>query len=90
MFELHDDEFSPNFARIKVIGVGGGGGNAVNRMIEAGVEGVEFVVVNTDGQALLNSSAPVSVESAISSPRGSGPEAGLRSASVPPKRALTR
>lgn len=46
-----------SFARIKVVGVGGGGGNAVNRMIEAGLRGVEFVVVNTDAQALLMSKA---------------------------------
>ncbi len=39
-------------ARIKVIGVGGGGGNAVNRMIQAGLEGVEFIAANTDVQAL--------------------------------------
>ena len=39
-------------ARIKVIGVGGGGGNAVNRMIDAGIKGVEFIVANTDLQAL--------------------------------------
>lgn len=45
------------FASIKVIGVGGGGTNAVNRMIEAGLQGVEFVAINTDGQALLRSKA---------------------------------
>ncbi len=44
-------------ARIKVIGVGGGGGNAVNRMIEAGIEGIEFLVANTDLQALKRSRA---------------------------------
>ncbi|MDQ3167315.1 MAG: cell division protein FtsZ, partial [Chloroflexota bacterium] len=49
------------FARIKVIGVGGGGGNAVNRMIRSGVENVEFVAVNTDAQALLNNEAPTAV-----------------------------
>jgi cell division protein FtsZ len=47
-----------NFARIKVLGVGGGGSNAVNRMMEAGVRGVEFIAVNTDAQALMLSSAP--------------------------------
>jgi len=47
-----------NFAQIKVIGVGGGGSNAVDRMIEAGVKGVEFISVNTDAQALLHSAAP--------------------------------
>ncbi|HEY8391159.1 MAG TPA: cell division protein FtsZ [Capillibacterium sp.] len=47
------------FATIKVIGVGGGGTNAVNRMIEAGLQGVEFIAINTDGQALLRSKADV-------------------------------
>ena len=40
------------FARIKVVGVGGAGGAAINRMVEAGIEGVEFIAVNTDAQAL--------------------------------------
>jgi cell division protein FtsZ len=47
-----------NFARIKVLGMGGGGSNAVNRMIEEGIQGVEFVAVNTDSQALMLSDAP--------------------------------
>jgi len=47
-----------NFAQIKVVGVGGGGSNAVNRMIESDLRGVEFYVVNTDAQALLYSQAP--------------------------------
>jgi cell division protein FtsZ len=51
-----------NNAKIKVIGVGGGGGNAVNRMISAGVEGIEFVVANTDLQALQMSRAPVKIQ----------------------------
>jgi cell division protein FtsZ len=46
-----------NFARIKVLGVGGGGSNAVNRMIEEGLQGVEFIAVNTDAQALMLSKA---------------------------------
>jgi len=50
-----------SFARIKVVGVGGGGGNAVNRMIEEQVQGIEFVAVNTDAQALLLSKAPTRV-----------------------------
>ena len=50
--------FADNFAKIRVIGVGGGGGNAVNRMIEAGIQGVEFIVVNTDAQALLDANSP--------------------------------
>ena len=49
----------PQGARIKVIGVGGGGCNAVNRMIRAKVEGVEFIAANTDLQALKLSQAPV-------------------------------
>ncbi len=47
-----------NFARIKVLGVGGGGSNAVNRMMEEGVRGVEFIAINTDAQALMLSTAP--------------------------------
>ncbi|HEX2952794.1 MAG TPA: cell division protein FtsZ, partial [Bacillota bacterium] len=47
------------FASIKVIGVGGGGTNAVNRMIESGLKGVEFIAINTDGQALLRSNADI-------------------------------
>src|SRR5512137_1680281 len=49
-------------ARIKVVGVGGGGGNAVNRMVRAGFPGVEFIVANTDVQALRQSVAPVKVQ----------------------------
>jgi cell division protein FtsZ len=52
----------PRGARIKVIGVGGGGGNAVNRMIAARVEGVEFIAANTDRQALQLSQAPVKLQ----------------------------
>jgi cell division protein FtsZ len=47
-----------NFARIKVLGLGGGGSNAVNRMIKEGIQGVEFVAVNTDSQALMLARAP--------------------------------
>jgi cell division protein FtsZ len=50
-----------NFAQIKVLGVGGGGSNAVNRMIRAEVKGVEFIAVNTDAQALLHSDAPTRI-----------------------------
>jgi len=49
-------------ARIKVVGVGGGGSNAVNRMVQAGLEGVEFVVANTDLQALQQNAAPVKIQ----------------------------
>jgi len=50
-----------NFARIKVLGVGGGGSNAVNRMLDEGVRGVEFIAINTDAQALMLSNAPTRV-----------------------------
>ena len=54
MFEFVEDQ---NVVQIKVVGVGGGGGNAVNRMVDAGVKGVEFVAVNTDRAALYLSKA---------------------------------
>ncbi len=56
--EPESKPLSEAFARIKVVGVGGGGCNAVNRMIEEGVRGIEFITVNTDAQALLLSNAP--------------------------------
>jgi cell division protein FtsZ len=49
-------------ARIKVIGVGGGGSNAVNRMVQVGLEGVEFIVANTDAQALQGNAAPIKIQ----------------------------
>ena len=73
-----------SFARIKVIGVGGGGSNAVNRMIEQGMGGVEFIAVNTDAQALLLSNAPKRVRIGDKLTRGLGaggdPERGLKAA----------
>jgi len=59
-------------ARIKVVGVGGGGGNAVNRMIDAGIKGVEFIVANTDLQALNASKAPMKIQLGGRSTRGLG------------------
>jgi cell division protein FtsZ len=56
------DEERSGGARIKVIGVGGGGGNAVARMVQAGLSGVEFIVANTDAQALKNSPAPLKIQ----------------------------
>jgi cell division protein FtsZ len=53
-------------AKIKVIGIGGGGGNAVNRMIEAGIGGVDFIAVNTDKQALSTNQRRPRFRSAIS------------------------
>src|SRR5579864_7769665 len=61
-----------NFAQIKVIGVGGGGGNAVNRMIEAGLGGVEFITVNTDAQVLTLSKARTRVRIGDKLTRGLG------------------
>ncbi len=72
------------FARIKVIGVGGGGQNAVNRMIEEGIEGVEFIATNTDAQALSLSRAPTRVRLGDKLTRGLGaggdPEIGRKAA----------
>lgn len=73
-----------NFAQIKVVGVGGGGSNAVNRMIEEGLTGVEFIAVNTDAQALLLSDAPMRVRIGDKLTRGLGaggdPEVGRKAA----------
>src|SRR2546427_8545278 len=57
-----DDEPPITGARIKVIGIGGGGGNAVNRMIESGMQGIEFIVANTDFQALKCSRGPFNIQ----------------------------
>src|SRR4051794_41625485 len=62
------------FTEVKIIGVGGGGSNAVNRMVETGVQGVEFIAVNTDNQALQLSSAMRRLP--IGGPRAQGPRAG--------------
>ncbi len=59
-------------ANIKVIGVGGGGGNAVNRMIKSGLKGVDFISVNTDAQALYHSEAPVKINIGKATTRGLG------------------
>ncbi|ALA69264.1 cell division protein FtsZ [Geobacillus stearothermophilus 10] len=71
-------------ATIKVIGVGGGGNNAVNRMIEHGVQGVEFIAVNTDAQALNLSKAPIKLQIGAKLTRGLGaganPEVGKKAA----------
>ncbi len=73
-----------SFAKIKVVGVGGGGNNAVNRMIDAGVDSAEFVAVNTDKQALVVSKAPVRLQigERLTSGLGAGgkPEIGQKSA----------
>src|SRR5215472_11867238 len=80
--QFHED--ARNQAKIKVIGVGGGGGNAVNRMIDAKLEGVEFVTANTDLQALQLSRAPVKIQLGVKLTNGLGaganPEVGRKAA----------
>ncbi|WP_396274790.1 cell division protein FtsZ [Granulicella aggregans] len=80
--QYHEDP--PHGARIKVIGVGGGGNNAVNRMIAAGVEGVEFITANTDVQALKASNAPIKLQLGVKLTSGLGaganPDVGRRAA----------
>ncbi len=73
-----------NLAVIRVLGVGGGGSNAVDRMIEAGLRGVDFIALNTDAQALMRSAAPVRLRLGENTTRGLGsggdPEIGRKSA----------
>ena len=69
---IHYDDVKPRGARIKVIGVGGGGNNAVNRMIAANVEGVEFIAANTDVQALQVSNAAVKLQLGVKLTSGLG------------------
>jgi cell division protein FtsZ len=75
---------SDNLAVIKVVGVGGGGTNAVNRMVEAGIKGVEFIAINTDHQALLMSDADKTIHIGEELTRGLGaganPEVGCQAA----------
>lgn len=83
-------EFEPtkdqgtSLARIKVIGIGGGGGNTLNSMIDARFEGIEFIVANTDAQALASSKAPNKIQLGVKSTKGLGtganPELGKRAA----------
>ena len=79
-----NDSFNRQKARIKVVGVGGGGGNAVNRMIDNDVKGVEFVSVNTDAQALRDSKADIRIQIGARLTRGLGagadPEIGRNAA----------
>lgn len=81
---LHFETNDESLAIIKVIGVGGGGNNAVNRMIEHGVQGVDFIAVNTDAQALNMSKAPVKLQIGGKLTRGLGaganPEVGRKAA----------
>ncbi|HEY6413347.1 MAG TPA: cell division protein FtsZ [Edaphobacter sp.] len=81
---IHYHDEIPHGAKIKVIGVGGGGNNAVNRMIAANVEGVEFIAANTDVQALQVSNAPVKLQLGVKLTSGLGaganPDVGRRAA----------
>ncbi len=80
----HSKQTEETFARIKVIGVGGGGSNAVNRMIDEGIQGVEFISANTDAQALTITKAPTRVRLGDKLTRGLGaggdPEVGRKAA----------
>ena len=81
---MHETEINNYLAVIKVVGVGGGGTNAVNRMIEEGIRGVEFVAINTDAQALAISDADIKVHIGSDLTRGLGaganPEVGRKAA----------
>ena len=71
-YEEMDNKMIDGTATIKVIGVGGAGNNAVNRMIEAEIKGVEFIAVNTDRQALQKSKAPTKIQIGEKITRGLG------------------
>ena len=83
MIEFQNEEQS-TFATIKVVGCGGGGNNAVNRMVDAGLRGVEFISVNTDRQALSQTNAQVKIQIGEKLTKGLGagaiPEVGRRAA----------
>ncbi len=70
-FEVSPSDVTP-VARIKVIGVGGGGGNALNRMIKSNIKGIEFIAVNTDAQALYHNEASVKINIGKATTRGLG------------------
>ena len=100
MFEIEMDERPA--ASIKVVGCGGGGGNALNRMVDCGVTGVDFIAVNTDVQALRTSRAATMIQIGEKLTKGLGagatPEIGKKAAeesreeiaSALPRRARTR
>jgi cell division protein FtsZ len=79
-FEFDDEQSNP--AELKVVGVGGAGGNAVNRMIDAGLSGVEFIAMNTDCQVLERNKAAIKIQIGKRVTKGLGaganPEAGKR------------
>jgi cell division protein FtsZ len=81
---MFDAQFVPTLAKIKVVGVGGGGSNAVSRMVREGIGGVEFYAVNTDAQALLYAEAPNRIQIGPKLTKGLGvggdPDVGLQAA----------
>ena len=81
---VNNEEETNNFAAIKVIGVGGAGTNAVNRMVDSGLRGVDFIAVNTDKQALAMSKAPIQIQIGDKLTKGLGaganPEVGQKAA----------
>src|SRR5581483_3951350 len=83
-FEAESLSYSMPIAKIKVLGVGGGGTNMVNNMIDSGYENIEFYVKNTDAQSLKSSKAPHKIQLGIKSTKGLGaganPEVGRRAA----------
>ncbi|MBR6007368.1 MAG: cell division protein FtsZ, partial [Clostridia bacterium] len=83
-FDVELDNERGNVAQLKVVGVGGAGGNAVNRMVDFGLRGVEFISVNTDKQALFTSKADVTVQIGEKATKGLGagsnPEIGTKAA----------
>lgn len=84
MINLVENNEKLGFAKIVVIGVGGGGGNAVNRMIDSGADDIDFIAINTDRQVLITNKAPVKITIGEKSTRGLGaggvPEVGRQSA----------
>lgn len=84
MFEIAENREVATGAKIKVIGVGGGGCNAVNTMIKSGLQGVEFIVANTDSQALAANLAPTKIQLGGDLTKGLGaganPEIGRKAA----------
>ena len=88
MFEIEMDERPA--ASIKVVGCGGGGGNALNRMVDCGVVGVDFIAVNTDVQALRTSRAATMIQIGEKLTKGLGAGERRKSARRPPRRAARR
>jgi cell division GTPase FtsZ len=86
IFEFEDAERNAQSARMKVVGIGGGGGNAVNRMIDENLQGVDFISDNTEAQALTRSMASHKIQIGKRLPGGSVPARGPISAARPSRR----